>query len=72
MKDYSERRAAQATALLLQTLERNVEDIGIILDEFEAAHNDLELDESQHYRVLNGAFFAMAELRERINNQLNK
>ncbi len=36
-----------AVRVLLQTLTRNWYDTGIILDEFEATHNDLECDRSK-------------------------
>ena len=41
-----------AVRVLLQTLTRNWYDTGIILDEFEATHNDLECDLSKQYAAL--------------------
>lgn len=72
MKQQSERRTEQAVTLLLQTLTRNLDDTGIILDEFEATHDDAELCDSKQYNALLAGHFAMKEAVEIINNQLNK
>lgn len=72
MKQQSERRTEQAVTLLLQTLMRNLDDTGIILDEFEATHNDAELCYSRPYNALVTAHFAMEEIIERVNKQLNQ
>ena len=72
MKQKSEQRTDQAIKLLLQTLERNVTDTGIILDEFEATHNDYELCHSKQYNALNAGHFALKSAIEKINKQLNK
>lgn len=72
MKQQSERRTELAVTLLLQTLARNVNDTGIILDEFETSHDDGELCDSKPYNALVAGHFAMKEAIERINNQLNK
>ena len=72
MKQKSEQRTDQAIKLLLQTLERNVTDTGIILDEFEATHNDYELCYSKQYNALNDGHFALKDAIDKINDQLNK
>lgn len=72
MKQKTEQRTDQAIKLLLQTLERNVADTGIILDEFEAIHDDYELCYSKQYNALNAGHFALQEAIQKINNQLNK
>lgn len=72
MKQHSEQRTERAVGLLLQTLEQNVADTGIILDEFEATHNDYELCQSKQYSALNAGYFAMKDAIDKINNQLNK
>lgn len=72
MKQQSERRTERAVTLLLQTLMRNLDDTGIILDEFEATHNDAELCCSRPYNALVTGHFAMEETIEKINSQLNK
>lgn len=72
MKDYSEQRVAMALSLLKQTFEQNVKDTGEILGEYESTHDDYELSVSKQYGALNTAHFAMIELINRINNQLNK
>lgn len=72
MKRLSEQRTDRAIRLLLQTLEQNVADAGIILDEFEATHDDCELCDSKQYNALNAGYFAMKDAIEKINNRLNK
>lgn len=72
MKQKSEQRTDQAIKLLLQTLERNLADTGIILDEFEATHDDYELCYSKRYNALNAGHFALKDAIDKINDQLNK
>ena len=72
MKQESERRTEQAVTLLLQTLARNLEDTGAILDEFEATHDEYESDQSNTYSALVVGHFALKEAIDRINHQLNK
>ena len=72
MKQQSEQRTDRAIRLLLQTLERNVVDTGIILDKFEATHNDYELCYSKQYNALNAGHFALKDTIVKITNQLNK
>jgi len=71
MKQQSERRTEQAVTLLLQTLTHNFNDTGIILDEFEATHNDAELCCSKTYNALVAGHFAMEDAIDKINHQLN-
>ena len=61
-----------AVRVLLQTLTRNWYDTGIILDEFEATHNDLECDRSKQYAALVAGHFALKAAIDKINNQLNR
>ena len=72
MKQQSEQRTDRAIKLLLQTLERNVNATGIILDEFEATHNYYELCYSKQYNALNAGHFALKDAIDKINDQLNK
>lgn len=72
MKQNSEQRIDHAIKTLLQTLEQNVTDTGIILDEFEATHNDYELCSSKQYNALNAGHFALKDAIDKINDQLNK
>lgn len=58
--------------LLLQTLARNFEDTGKILDEFEATHDEYESDQSKQYSALVIGHFALKEAIDKINHQLNK
>ncbi len=72
MKQYSEKRTETAVKLLIKTLTRNFNDTGIILDEFEATHDDWECDQSKQYAALVAGHFALKEALETINNRLNK
>lgn len=72
MKEKSEKRTEAALEVLLKSLSRNVEDTGIILDEFEATHDDYECDQSRQYSALVAGYFAMKESVDKINNRLNK
>lgn len=58
--------------ILLETLTRNWYDTGIILDEFEAAHDELECDRSVHYSALVVGHCALKDTIDRINKQLNR
>lgn len=72
MKQYSEKMTETAVKLLLQTLNRNLADTGIVLDEFEATHNDWECDQSKSYAALVAGHFALKDAIETMNNRLNK
>ena len=72
MKHHSEKRTEVAVELLLDTLHRNLNDTGTILDEFEATHDDKECEQSKQYAALVAGHFALKEAIERIKNQLNK
>ena len=72
MKQHSEKRTEVAVKLLIESLTQNFNDTGIILDEFEATHNDWECDQSKQYAALVAGHFALTEALDRINNRLNK
>lgn len=72
MKQHSAKRTETAVKLLMQTLTRNFYDTGIVLDEFEATHDDWECDQSKQYAALVAGHFALKEALETINNRLNK
>lgn len=72
MKQHSEKRTEFAVELLLKTLSRNVTDTGIILEEFEATHDDYECDQSKQYDALVAGHFALKEAIDKINNRLNR
>lgn len=72
MKQHSEKRTEAAVKLLIETLTRNVNDTGIVLDEFEATHDDWECEQSKQYDALVAGHFALKEALEKINNRLNK
>lgn len=72
MKQHSEKRTEAAVKLLVETLTRNFYDTGIVLDEFEATHDDWECEQSKQYDALVAGHFALKEALEKINNRLNK
>lgn len=72
MRKTSERQAEQAVRQLLATFTRNRHDTGIILDNYEATHDDHELLSSREYNALIAAHFALKEIIDKINHQLNK
>ena len=72
MKQHSEKRTEVAVKLLIESLTQNFNDTGIILDEFEASHDDWECDQSKQYAALVAGHFALKETLETINNRLNK
>lgn len=72
MKQHSEKRTEAAVKLLMQTLTRNFYDTGIVLDEFEATHDDWECDQSKQYAALVAGHFALKDAIETMNNRLNK
>lgn len=56
----------------METLTQNLNDTGVVLDEFEATHNDWECDQSKQYAALVAGHFALKEAIDEINNRLNK
>lgn len=72
MKQHSEKRTEVAVGLLIEALTRNIYDTGIVLDEFEAAHDDRECDQSKQYAALVAGHFALKDALDKINNRLNK
>lgn len=71
-KQYSEQRVEKGIKTLLHTLNRNWYDTGILLDDFETAHNDYELSNSKQYAALVAGHFALKSTIEEINKILNK
>ena len=72
MKEKSEERTGAAVKLLLETLERNSADVGLVLDEYEATHDDAECEQSRQYQALVAGQSALKEAIDKINYQLNK
>lgn len=72
MKKQTEKRLERAIKQLLETLDRNIKDIEILLDEFEAAHDESECEESQYYSAMVSGYVALGEAKERITNRLYK
>lgn len=72
MKQQSERMVDGALRMLLQTLRSNERDTGIVLDMYEATHDDYEMTNSKQYQALVAGHSALKEAIDKINNQLNK
>lgn len=72
MKQHSEKRTEVAVKLLIESLTQNFNDTGIVLNEFEATHNDWECNQSKQYAALVAGHFALEEALDTINNRLNK
>lgn len=72
MKQQSEKRTEVAVRLLVETLTQNLNDTGIVLDEFEATHNDWECAQSKQYCALVAGHFTLKKAIDKINNRLNK
>ena len=72
LKQHSEQRVDEGIKTLLQTLTRNWHDTGILLDDFEATHNDYELSISKQYSALVAGHFALKNTIDEINKILNK
>lgn len=58
--------------VLLQTLTQSFHDTGIVLDDYEATHDEMEAENSRHYAALVAGHFALKDAIERINSQLEK
>ncbi len=58
--------------VLLQTLQRQVEDTATVLDEYEATHTEYESSRSRYYCALVVGHFSIKEAIDKINYQLNK
>ncbi len=59
-----------AVKVLLQSLEQDFKDTGIVLDQFEATHNDYECNQSKPYSALVAGHFGSADFsggRERVS-----
>lgn len=72
MKDQTEKKVENAVKALMETLQRSLEDTGLVLGEFEAEHDEAESDRSKSYQALVAGHYALAWAIERINKQLNK
>ncbi len=61
-----------AVKVLLQTLEQNFRDTGIVLDQYEATHNDYECCNSTAYSALVAGHSALEEAIDRVKRIINK
>lgn len=72
IKRQTEEAARRALRALRQIIEGTIDDVGEVLDRYEAAHDDYELTYSKEYAALVAGHFALEEAIEKINNRLNK
>ena len=72
MKQRAEIMTDNAVKVLLQTFERNFNDTGIVLDQYEATHDDSECCNSKTYSALVAGHFALEETIVKITRILNK
>lgn len=72
MKQRAEILTENAVKVLLQTLERNFNDTGIVLDQYEATHDDCECCNSITYSALVAGHFALKNAIEEVTRILNK
>lgn len=72
MKQRAERMTDNAVKVLLQTLQRQLEDTSTVLGEYETTHSEYEAEQSKKYGALVEGHFAIKEAIDKINNQLNK
>ncbi|WP_300935182.1 hypothetical protein [uncultured Muribaculum sp.] len=72
MKQRAEIMTENAVKVLLQTLERNFNDTGIVLDQYEATHDDCECCNSKAYKALVAGHLALKDAIAKINRILNK
>lgn len=72
MKQATDSRVIEALKQLITTLQRNFEDTGTVLSDFENSHDESECDKSRHYAALVAGHFALKSTIEEINKILNK
>lgn len=61
-----------AVKVLLQSLEQNLKDTSIVLDQYEATHDDYECCNSTAYSALVAGHFAIEDAIAKITRILNK
>lgn len=71
-KQRSEEMAGRAIMQLTDVAMRYMEDVGMVLKEFENTHNDHELATSVEYQTLLAGHHGLEAMMEEMNEQLNK
>lgn len=72
MKERAEQMAGRAIMQLTEVAMRYLEDVGQVLTEMEATHDDAELTKSLEYQTLLAGHSGLQEMMERMNQQINK
>lgn len=68
-KRQTEEAARRALRALRQIIEGTVDDVGEVLDRYEAAHNDYELTYSKEYAALVAGFYGLTTTLCNIDKQ---
>lgn len=69
IKRQTEEAARRALRALRQIIEGTVDDVGEVLDRYEAAHNDYELAYSKEYAALVAGFYGLTTTLCNIDKQ---
>ena len=72
MKKRAEQMAGRAIMQLTEVAMRYLEDVGQVLTEMEATHDDAELTKSLEYQTLLAGHSGLQEMMDRMNQQINK
>lgn len=72
MKERAEQMAGRAIMQLTEVAMRYLEDVGQVLTEMEATHDDAELKKSLEYQTLLAGHSGLQEMMDRMNQQINK
>lgn len=72
MKERAEKMAERAIMQLTDVAMRYIADVGEVLTEMEATHDDAELMRSVEYQTLLAAQSGLEQMMDQMNKQLNK
>ena len=72
MKERAEQMAGRAIMQRTEVAMRYLEDVGQVLTEMEATHDDAELTKSLEYQTLLVGHSGLQEMMDRMNQQINK
>jgi hypothetical protein len=72
MKERAEKMAGRAIMQLTEVATRYIEDVGQVLTEMEATHDDAELMRSMDYQTLLAGQRGLEGMMDQMNKQLNK
>ena len=72
MKKETEKQLELSLSYLLMVLNRNIEDLGTVLDAYERTHDDREREESKQYAGAVAGYFGIKETYEAIAREINR